>query len=126
VVLERKDSPWEENCHLGRREGEANITWAPKGRKKKRTGTCGELEGGGDRRSIGIDLNALTDEDLIQIIYIKARDTAFKKGIALGELMLEMFGVATEGEGLTMPVFLLAGGAGGCASGASGMLRVAL
>lgn len=124
MVLERKDSPWEENCHL-RREGEANKTWAPKGRKK-RTGTCGELEGGGDRRSIDVDMDALTDEDLIQIIDIKVRDTAFEKGIALGELMFEVFGVATEGERLTMPVFLLASGAGGCASGASGMLRVAL
>jgi hypothetical protein len=125
VVLGRKDSPWEENCHLGRREGEANIIWAPK-RRKKRTGTWGELEGGGDRGSIGVDLDALTDEDLIQIIYIKVRDTAFEKGIALGELMFEMFGMAAEGERLTMPVFLLAGGAGGCASGTSGMLRVAL
>jgi hypothetical protein len=125
VVLERKDSPWEENCHLGRREGEANIIWALKGRKK-RTGTCGELEGGGDRRSIAVDLDALTDENPFQIIHIKVRDTAFDKGIALGELMFEMFGVATEGERLTMPVFLLAGGAGGCASSASGMLRVAL
>ena len=35
MVLERKDSPWEENCHLGRGEGEANIIWAPKGREKK-------------------------------------------------------------------------------------------
>lgn len=51
---------------------------------------------------------------------------AFEKGNALGELMFEMFAVATEGERLTMPVFLLAGSAGGCASGASGMLRVAL
>ena len=57
---------------------------------------------------------------------MKVRDTAFEKGIALGELMFEVFGVATEGERLTMPVFLLAGGAGCCASGASGMLRVAL
>jgi hypothetical protein len=57
---------------------------------------------------------------------MKIRDTAFEKGIALGELMFEVFGVATEGERLTMPVFLLAGGAGCCASGASGMLRVAL
>ena len=124
MVLERKDSPWEENCHLRRREGEANITWAPKG--EKRTRTWGELEGGGDRRSIGIELDALTDENLIQIVHMKVRDTAFEKGIALGELMFEMFGVATEGERLTMPVFLLASGAGGCASGASGMLRVAL
>ena len=124
MVLERKDSPWEENCHLKRREGEANITWASK--EKKQTGPCGELEGGGDRRSIGLDLDALTDEDIIQIIHIKVRNTAFEKGFALGELMFEMLGVATEGERLTMPVFLLAGGAGGCASGASGMLRVAL
>ena len=125
MVLERKDSPWEENCHLGRREGEANIIWAPKGRKK-RTGTRGELEGGGDRRSTGVDLDALTDEDPIQIIHIKVRDTAFEKSFALGKPMFEMFGMATEGERLTMPVFLLAGGTGGCASGASGMLRVAL
>ena len=125
MVLERKDSPWEENCHLGRREGEANIRWAPKERKI-RTGTCGELEGGSDRVSIGLNLDALTDEDLIQIVQMKVRDTAFEKGIALGELMFEMFGMATEGESLTMPVFLLARGAGGCASGASGMLRVAL
>jgi hypothetical protein len=123
VVLERKDSPWEENCHLRRREGEANITWALKGRKKR---TCGELEGGGDRRSIALDLDALADENSFQIIHIKVRHTAFEKGIALGELMFKMFGVATEGERLTMPVFLLAGGAGGCASSASGMLRVAL
>ena len=44
----------------------------------------------------------------------------------MGELMFEKLSVAAEGERLTMPVFLLAGGAGGCASGASGMLRVAL
>lgn len=94
--------------------------------RRTATGTCGELEGGGDRRSIGLNLDALTDEDFIQIIQMKVRDTAFEKGIALGEPMFEMFAVATEGERLTMPVFLLAGGAGGCASGASGMLRVAL
>ena len=31
VVLGRKDSPWEEKCHLERREGE--VTRAPKRRK---------------------------------------------------------------------------------------------
>ena len=93
---------------------------------KIRTWTCGELEGSGNRRSTVLDLDALTGEDFIQIILIEVRDMAFEKGNALGELMLEMFAVATEGERLTMPVFLLAGSASGCASGASGMLRVAL
>jgi len=88
--------------------------------------TWGELEGGGDRRSISLDLDTFTDEDLLQVIYIKARDTAFEKGIALCELVFEMFGVATKGESLTMPVFLVAGGSGSCTSSASRMFRVAL
>ncbi len=50
----------------------------------------------------------------------------FEKRKTLGKLVFEMFCVATEGERLTMPVFLLAGSPGGCASGASGMFRVAL
>ena len=78
--------------------------------------TRGELERGGDRRSTGLDLDGFTGEDLIQVFHFKARDTAFEKGIALGEFVFEMFGVATEGESLTMPVFLVAGGSGGVVS----------
>jgi hypothetical protein len=89
--------------------------------------TWGELERGGDRRrSTGLDLDAFTGEELFQVFHFKARDTAFEKGITLGELVFEMFGVATEGESLTMPVFLVAGGSGGSTSGASRVLRVAL
>ena len=87
---------------------------------------CGELEGGGNRRSIGLELDTFTDEDLIQVFQIKVRDTAFEKGITLGELVFEMFGVATKGESLTMPVLLVAGGSSSCTSGASRVLRIAL
>ena len=93
---------------------------------EKRTVTCVELEGGRDRRSIRLDLNAFTDENLIQVFQIKIRDTTFEKGIALGELVFEMFGVATKGESLTMPVLLVAGGSGCCTSGASRVFRIAL
>jgi hypothetical protein len=88
--------------------------------------TWGELEGGRDRRTIGLDLDAFTDEDLIQVVYVKARDTSFEEGIALGELVFEMFCVATRGESLTMPILLVAGGSGSRTSGTSRMFRVAL
>jgi hypothetical protein len=84
--------------------------------------TCGELEGGRDRRTIGLDLDAFTDENLIQIFQFKARDTALEEGITLGELVFEMFGVATKGESLTVPVLLMAGGSGSCTSSASRVL----
>lgn len=87
--------------------------------------TWGELEGGGER-NIGLNLDTFTNEDLLQVIHIKASDTAFEKGIALGEFVFEMFGVAARGESLTMPVFLVAGGSGSCASGASRMFRITL
>lgn len=87
---------------------------------------CGELEGGRDRRSIGFHLDAFTDEYLIQVFQIKVRDTAFEKSITLGELVFEMFGVATKGESLTMPVLLVARGSGSCTSGASRVFRIAL
>ena len=95
--------------------------------QKKNTGSRSELEGtrnGG--RYTGLDFDAFTGEEVLQVFHIKARDTAFKKGVTLSELMFKMFGMATKGESLAMPVFLVAGGSGGCAGGASRMLRVAL
>lgn len=84
--------------------------------------TCGELEGGGDRRTIGLDLDAFTDENVIQVFQVKVRDTALEEGITLGELVFEMFGVATKGESLTVPVLLVAGGSGSRTSSASRVL----
>jgi hypothetical protein len=49
-----------------------------------------------------------------------------EQGLALGDLLLDALCVAAGGECLAMPVLLMAGGAGGGASGASWMLRVAL
>ncbi|KAH9069691.1 hypothetical protein EDB83DRAFT_2314084 [Lactarius deliciosus] len=54
----------------------------------------------------------------------KARNTAFENGIALGEFLFEMFSVTTKSEGLTVPVLLVTGSAGGCTSGASWVLTV--
>lgn len=105
------------------------ITGAPSGKlaPKKRTGTGSELERGRHGRgSAGLDFDAFTNEHVIEIFHLKARDTAFEKGIALGELVFEMFSVAAESEGLTMSVLLVTGGPGGCAGGASWMFRIAL
>lgn len=124
VLGEHKDSLWEGSYHLEKREGKDKNGWLE---REKHTGTRGELEGGRNRRrSTGLDLDALADEKIIQVVYIKTRNTAFEKGVALSKLVFEMFSVAAQGESLTMPVFLVAGGSGGCASGASRMLRVAL
>ena len=102
------------------------ITTALSGEKKS-TGGWGKLEGGRNGRgSIGLNLDTLADKDVIDIFHFKARNTASEKGIALGELMFEMFSVATESESLAMPVFLVTGGSGGSTGGASRMLRVAL
>jgi hypothetical protein len=96
-------------------------------KKKIRTRTCGELEGGGNGRGgTGLDLDAFTDEDVLEIVHIKARNTTFEKSITLCELVFEMFGMSAEGESLTVPIFLVTGGSGGCTGGASRMFRVAL
>ena len=78
------------------------------------------------RRSIGLDLDAFADENVFQIFHFKARDAAFEKGIALGELVFEMLCMTTKGERLTMPILLMASSSGGCTSGASWMLGIAL
>jgi hypothetical protein len=96
-------------------------------KKKIRTRAGGELEGGGNGRGCtGLKLDAFTDEDIVEIFHIKARNTALEKSITLCELVFEMFSMSAEGESLTMSVFLVTGGSGGCTGGASRMFRVAL
>ena len=85
--------------------------------QKKRTWARRELEGGRNgRESIVLNLDAFTNKNVIDIFHLKARNTVFEKGITLGELVFEMFSVATEGESLTMSVFLVTGGSGGRAN----------
>jgi hypothetical protein len=80
----------------------------------------GKLEGGGNRRRYGwLDFDTLTSEYIVQVLQFKARNTAFKNGIALGEFLFEMLGVTAKGEGLAVPVLLVTRRARGCASGAS-------
>ena len=84
------------------------------------------MEGGGNRRNSCLNFDPLTNEYLFEVIQIKARNTAFENGITLSKFLFEVFGVTTEGECLAVPVFLMAGSTGGCASGASWVFRIAL
>jgi len=129
VLGEHKDSLWEGSRHLeaiGDEDQDNKCAYVEK--KKLRTRACGELEGGGNgsRGGTGLDLDAFTDEDVVDIFHIKARNTAFEKSITLCEPVFEMFSMSAEGESLSMSVFLVTGGSGGCAGGASRMFRVAL
>jgi hypothetical protein len=51
---------------------------------------------------------------------------AFEKGVALGELVFEILGVAARSEGLTMSVLLMTRSSGSCTGGTSWVFRVAL
>jgi hypothetical protein len=85
------------------------------------------LEGGGNRRRYSwLYFYPLTSEYVVQIIHFKARNTAFKDGIALSEFLFEMFGVTAKSEGLAVPVLLMTSGTRGCTSGASWVFRIAL
>lgn len=86
----------------------------------------GKLEGGGNRSHIRLNFDPLTNEDLVQAFQIKARNTAFKDGIALSEFLFEMFGVTAKSERLAVPVLLMTRSARGCASGASWVFRITL
>jgi len=77
------------------------------------------LEGGRNWRYIGLNFDTLTDEYLLEVFQIKARNTTLENGITLSEFLLEMFGVTAKGEGLAVPVFLVTRSTGGCAGGAS-------
>lgn len=85
VLEEHKDSLWEGSRHLkaiGDEDEDNECAYVEK--KKLRTRTCGELEGGGNGRgSSGLDLDAFTDEDVVEIFHIKARNTTFEKSITL-------------------------------------------
>ena len=84
------------------------------------------MEGGGNRRNSCLNFDPLTNEYLVEVVHIKARNTAFKNGITLSKFRFEVFGVTAESECLAVPVLLMTGSAGGCASGASWVFRIAL
>ncbi len=85
-----------------------------------------KLESGGDGVVTNVEVNALTGEDVVEVIEVKCGVVPLEERFALEELALDALGVATGCEGLTVTIFLVARGAGGCASGEAGMLGVAL
>ena len=82
----------------------------------------GKLESGRDSGVTSVDLDALTGEDGVKVIELKAGDTVLEESLALEKLALDAFGMAARGESLTMAIFLLARGACGRAGGTSWML----
>jgi hypothetical protein len=91
-----------------------------------RGAAASKLEGGGNRRYRCLNFDPLTNEYIVQVIHIKARNTAFKNGITLSKFIFEVFGVTAESECLAVPVLLMTGSTCGCASGASWVFRIAL
>jgi hypothetical protein len=75
---------------------------------------------------IGLELDALGGEDVVERVEREAGDVAAEEGVALEQLVLDALGVAARGERLPMAVLLVADGAGGGARRAAGVLRVAL
>ena len=85
-----------------------------------------KLEGGGDGGVAGIDLDALTGEDVVEIIEVEGGVVSLEERFALEELALDALGVSAGCQCLTVTILLVARGAGGGAGGAAGMLGVAL
>ena len=88
-------------------------------------GEVGALELGG-RMEGGVDFYALAGADVVEVGEGEAGETAFEEGLAEGDLALDELGVATEGEGLSVPVLLLAGNGRGRTGGTLWVLGVAL
>lgn len=80
----------------------------------------------GGRLERTVEVYALANTDFVEICEAETGETAFKEGITEGDLTLDELGVAAKGEGLSVPVLLLAGYACGRTGGTFGMLRVAL
>ena len=77
----------------------------------------------------GIDeirVKILPGHDGFEVIERKSGVPELEQGLTLSELVLDMLGVATGSEGLTMTVLLVADGTGGSACSASWMFGVAL
>lgn len=78
------------------------------------------------RRLETVEVYALANTDLVEICEVKTRETALQEGVAEGDLALDVLGMATEGESLSVSVLLLASYACGRTGGTFGMFRVAL
>lgn len=89
-----------------------------------RAGPVGRhLEDGTDMgRSNQVGIEVLPGHEVLEALESEPWIPKLKQGFALGQLMLNMLGVATGGEGLTMPVLLVAYCASGGTGGASRVL----
>jgi len=88
-----------------------------------------KLERGDGAGDLGVDhgdVEALAEQDLLELIELKTGNMAFEKRLALGNLVLNTLSVATRGQRLSVPVLLVAGDAGGGAGSTSGMFGVTL
>jgi hypothetical protein len=72
------------------------------------------------------NVDTLTSEKVIEAIEGETRVVTFKQGLTLCDLEFEALSVASWSKGATMPVFLVAGSAGCCASGAFWVFGIAL
>jgi len=110
--------------YLRSRQGGLRRTICPQ-RESPACAGLGELKCCRHARA-SIDIDAFPRKNLIEIIEIEIRDIMLQKGIALGELAFDVFGVTTRGKGLTVPVFLMAKSTSCRTSRTSWMLRIAL
>ena len=72
------------------------------------------------------NVNALTNEEVIEAIEGETWVVTLKEGLTLCDLEFKALSVASWSEGATMPIFLVAGGAGCCTSRAFWVFRIAL
>lgn len=71
-------------------------------------------------------IDSLADEELIEAIQSEVWIVALEEGIALRELILDSFSIASRGEGLTMAILLCTTCSCCGTSGTSGVFGVAL